>query len=145
MMFTIYLSLRCIFGIKSGGVERRGDKSVELGMASLAWCESVIGLRGNEKVEGINYEEAPRRGIIKIPKRNGKDLDAFTFSKSKLPLGSSHSVRIEGQDIAGKTFDITFPINVPEEKCIPEFPTIALPAIIILGLLFLFSRRKRKE
>ena len=30
-------------------------------------------------------------------------------------------------------------------ECIPEFTTIAIPVVAILGLLFLFSRRKRME
>lgn len=32
-----------------------------------------------------------------------------------------------------------------EGKCIPEFSTIAIPVAAILGLLFLFSRRRKKE
>lgn len=37
------------------------------------------------------------------------------------------------------------PTCCEDETCIPEFSTIAIPVVTILGLLFLISRRKRKE
>lgn len=45
--------------------------------------------------------------------------------------------------------DVTDPVDVPDVDTptpeIPEFTTIAIPVTTILGLVFLFSRRRRKE
>lgn len=39
---------------------------------------------------------------------------------------------------------ILLPFRPECDQCIPEFTTIAIPVVAILGLVFLFSRRKRK-
>lgn len=44
--------------------------------------------------------------------------------------------------VAGETFEGSDEIRVMNNNEVPEFPTIALPIATIIGLLFLFQRRK---
>jgi hypothetical protein len=46
-------------------------------------------------------------------------------------------------DITGiaNSFKVSVPIGIP----IPEFPTVALPIAAVIGLVFFFQNRKKKE
>ena len=48
------------------------------------------------------------------------------------------------------TYDGDFELDAVEQvaydsECIPEFSTVAIPVVAMIGLLFLFSRRRQKE
>ncbi len=47
----------------------------------------------------------------------------------------------DGKEICIKSFKLWTPVNVP----IPEFSTVAIPIAAVLGLVFFFQHRKRKE
>ncbi|MBU4222558.1 MAG: PEF-CTERM sorting domain-containing protein [Euryarchaeota archaeon] len=55
-----------------------------------------------------------------------------------------------GKDTSGGCTDATtiltsIKVNVPVDIPIPEFSTVAIPIAAVLGLVFLFQHRKRKE
>ena len=57
---------------------------------------------------------------------------------------------ITGTAMIGKTdthlitYSLPIPIVNPPPEAVPEFPTIALPVLAIIGLMFLFQRKKGK-
>ncbi|MCX9085127.1 MAG: PEF-CTERM sorting domain-containing protein [Candidatus Methanoperedens sp.] len=56
----------------------------------------------------------------------------------------------KGKKASASCDDITglansFKVDVPVDITIPEFPTVALPIAAVIGLVFFFQNRKKKE
>jgi hypothetical protein len=77
---------------------------------------------------------------------NSEDVTLSVTAASNCEVSSRKKVKVTGTSQNGLDVSETITDSVIKEThVIPEFATIAIPVAAILGLLFLFSRRKRKE
>ncbi len=69
---------------------------------------------------------------------------ATITAASDIPVGNQYVVRITagGNTVGSTTLESAHATKTTE--AIPEFPTVALPVAAILGLAFLFQRRKEE-
>jgi hypothetical protein len=74
-----------------------------------------------------------------------EDVTLSVTAPSDCEISSRNKVKVTGTSQNGLDVGETITDSVIKEThAIPEFTTIAIPVAAILGLLFLFSRRKRK-
>ena len=75
-----------------------------------------------------------------------EDITLSVSAASDCDPSSRKKVKVTGTSQNGLNVGKTITASVTKEMhVIPEFTTIAIPVAAVLGLLFLFSRRKRKE
>ena len=75
-----------------------------------------------------------------------EDVTLSVTADSNCNISSRIKVKVTGTSQNGLDVDETITDSVIKEThVVPEFATIAIPVAAILGLLFLFSRRRRKE
>jgi hypothetical protein len=93
----------------------------------------------------------PRRGcVVELTTGNGKttdDGDIISFSTGwEIPAVPSYKYKLYVVLSSNIEQENDFYAKVDTfEGAIPEFPTIALPIAAVLGLLFVFQSRKKKE
>jgi hypothetical protein len=61
------------------------------------------------------------------------------------PVGSKYIVSVFADPSTGETITIESADASQTITSIPEFPTVALPVVAVIGLVFFFHNRKRKE
>ena len=100
----------------------------------------ILTLMANIGMVGTNAnEEDDKITICHVPSGNPENAHAITVDKSAWENGdSTHNSHALDFVIDGSN-------PCPPVTQIPEFPTIALPVVAVIGLLFLFQRGKRKE
>ncbi len=71
------------------------------------------------------------------------DVGAFTIKlNASAPIGASYDLEIGALGIDSDTVNIDSGDASRAISSVPEFPTVALPVAAILGLVFIFGRKK---
>lgn len=94
---------------------------------------------------GFNITSGPHAGLTHTNTTNSSGQAIFTYTGTGT---GSDSIIVDDLSVPGiDILDIILESPViktwtPQQNEIPEFPTIALPVIAVLGLAFLFQRRR---
>ena len=135
--------------IKREKIDTSGHKNIQLS-CYIRTDFQLSTLTGDTKDEFMIYWRSPP-GSFELLKTI-KGASGWTYWKWDLPLeaGDKEDIRIkfelkncEATDFA--CVDDVLVTDTPTGDPIPEFSTIAIPAVALLGLVFVLSRRKQKE
>ena len=117
--------------------------------STVTW-EYVVTNTGNQPLININVNDNPAglvNNIISKSINNDDTLDmgeSWTYNKTGIAISGAYSntVTVTGIGWTGTTASATDTSYYTGEVPIPEFPTIAIPMLAIIGLAFVFTRRK---
>ena len=133
--------------IKIKNIDTRGYKNIQLSCCIRTDCQSSTSSDGDK----FQVEWRSTSGSFTSLETIEKDI-GWTCKTWNLPseAGDKNEIRIkfkmencEATDFA--CVDNVLVTGTPIGGPIPEFPTIAIPAVALLGLVFVLSRRKQKE
>jgi len=109
----------------------------------------------SESITGTIFNKGARvLGTVRITDLDAGEhvvvrLDARLACNGQIPTGNLQAKLEDGrQTSTGDKLNVgsqTVPLKSSGAGIIPEFPTIALPIAAVLGLVFLFKSRKKKE
>ena len=104
----------------------------------MSWAETVH-LRVENPITGWSYTFS--ENDFNLPAYASKTVDMYiTVASDASPGDYYHDVKAEGK-VFGITVEETVYTNILT-TVIPEFKTIGIPVVAILGLVLLFNRRK---
>jgi hypothetical protein len=132
------------------------------GTAAVGICGSVIDSCTNEVMSGATVTLFNETGItlIDIDENWGDDNPHITASDGLFDFypedgifeDDRYTIKVEKTGYTTRIESYDYPLSerikiymVPEGGCsgIPEFPTIALPIVALIGLAFIFQRKKK--
>ncbi len=114
--------------------------SYKVKVTSQVSMDETVHLSITNPISGWSYTFS--ENDFNLPAYGSKTVEMFiTVASDASPGDYYHDVKAEGILFFGITVEETVYTNVLT-TVIPEFSTIAIPVVAILGLVFLFNRRR---
>jgi len=114
--------------------------SYEVKVTSQVSIDETVHLSITDPISGWSYIFS--ENDFNLPAYGSKTVEMFiTVASDASPGDYYHDVKAEGIPFFGIAVEKTVYTNVLT-TVIPEFSTIAIPVVAILGLVFLFNRKK---